>query len=77
MVLNFASLRPLDVEAVVRAAETGLIVTVEDHHADTGLGAMVAEAIAENGLRCRLVRLGVTKYGFSGKPAGTLQRRRH
>ncbi len=68
-VLNFASLRPVDSESIVKAAETGLIVTVEDHHADTGLGAIVAEAIVENALQCRLVRLGVTKYGFSGKPS--------
>ncbi|MDR3557230.1 MAG: transketolase [Syntrophobacteraceae bacterium] len=68
MVLNFASVRPLDLDAVIRAADTGFIVTVEDHHAGTGLGSMVAEAIAENGLGCRLIRLGVTKYGFSGKP---------
>ena len=68
-VLNFASVKPLDLEAIARAAKTGLIVTVEDHHADTGLGSMVAGAIVEKGLRCKLVRLGVTKYGFSAKPA--------
>ncbi len=68
-VLNFASVRPLDGESIARAAGTGLIVTVEDHHADTGLGSMVAGALAENGRPCRLVRLGVKKYGFSATPA--------
>ncbi len=68
-VLGFASVRPFDGEAIKQAAATGLIVTVEDHHAGTGLGAIVAEAIAENGLRCKLIRLGATKYGFSGKPS--------
>jgi transketolase len=43
-------------------------VTAEDHHIDTGLGSLVAAIMAENSLPCRLVRLGVTKYGFSGKP---------
>ncbi len=66
--LNFASIRPLDVESIIRAAKTGLIVTAEDHRIDSGLGSMVAAIIAENSLPCRLVRLGVTKYGSSGKP---------
>jgi transketolase len=66
--LNFASIKPLDVDAIVEAAKTGLIVTVEDHHIDTGLGSLAAAAIAENSLPCRLVRLGVKEYGSSGKP---------
>jgi transketolase len=67
-VLNFASIKPLDTEAIEAAAKTGLIVTAEDHHVDTGLGARVALVLAEKALPCRLVRLGVRKYGFSGKP---------
>src|SRR5208337_1968818 len=67
-VVNFASIKPLDIAAVVQAAKTGLIVTAEDHHIDTGLGSLVAAIMAENSLPCRLVRLGVTRYGFSGKP---------
>ncbi|MGO9018867.1 MAG: transketolase [Syntrophobacteraceae bacterium] len=67
-VLNFASIKPLDVHAIHQAAETGLIVTAEDHHIDTGLGSLVALILAENCLPCRLVRLGVTRYGSSGKP---------
>ncbi|MCE5332952.1 MAG: transketolase [Desulfobacteraceae bacterium] len=73
-VLNFASIKPLDGEAVVEAAKTGLIVTSEDHHVDTGLGSRVAAVIADRGLACRLVRLGVSAYGTSGKP-GELYRR--
>ncbi len=67
-VLNFASIKPFDSEAVVEAAQTGLIVTAEDHHVDTGLGARVASVIAEKGIRCGFVRLGATQYGLSGKP---------
>ncbi len=67
-VVNFASIKPLDIAAVVQAAKTGLIITAEDHHIDTGLGSLVAAIMAENSLPCRLVRLGVTRYGFSGKP---------
>jgi len=67
-VINFASIRPLDAESIVRAARTGLILTVEDHHVDTGLGSLVSMTVAENGPPCRLVRLGVKQYGLSGKP---------
>ncbi len=67
-VLNFASIKPLDAESIVNAAKTGLIVTIEDHHIDTGLGSLAAVILAENSLPCRLLRLGVKKYGFSGKP---------
>jgi transketolase len=35
------------------------VVTIEAHHAAGGLGTIVAEVIAENGLACRLIRLGV------------------
>jgi len=67
-VLNFASIKPLDIHAIHQAAKTGLIVTAEDHHIDTGLGSLVALILTENSLPCRLVRLGVTRYGSSGKP---------
>jgi transketolase len=68
-VLNFASIRPLDMEAINRAADLGLLVTVEDHHVDTGLGARVATVVSDQGRPCRLLRLGVKNYGLSGNPA--------
>jgi transketolase len=47
-VLNMATIRPLDVEAITLAArETGAIVVAEEHLVHTGLGAMVAQALAE------------------------------
>ncbi len=47
-VLNAASLRPMDREAVLAAAaETGAIVTAEDHFIHGGLGSLVATALAE------------------------------
>lgn len=67
-VLNFASIKPLDIEAIEEAACTGLIITAEDHHVDTGLGARVAAVLAEKGLACRFTRLGVGNYGHSGAP---------
>jgi len=64
--LNFASIKPLDTEAILSAAKTGLLITVEDHHLDTGLGARVATVLAGEAIPCRLIRLGVKHYGFSG-----------
>jgi len=68
-VLNFASIRPLDSEAIIRASEMGFLISVEDHHVDTGLGARVASVLADHGRQCRLLRLGVRNYGLSGKPS--------
>lgn len=45
-VLNMATVRPLDTEAVLAAAaETGRIVTVEEHTVVGGLGSAVAEVV--------------------------------
>jgi transketolase len=63
------SVKPLDKKLVAKAAETGLIVTAEDHNVNTGLGTFVAAAIAEAGKTTKLKKLGVTQYGGSGKPA--------
>jgi transketolase len=67
-VLNFASIKPIDVDAIVKAAATGLIVTVEDHHIDTGLGAQAALALADKAIATKFVRLGVSHYSGSGDP---------
>lgn len=72
-VLNFASIKPLDVDAVLTAAQTGFLVTAEDHHIDTGLGARVASTLVDAGVSCRLIRLGVRYYGSSGKPEDLYQ----
>jgi transketolase len=58
-VLNVHTLKPLDRAAVERAAaDTGRLVTVEEHFIDGGLGGAVAEILAELG-RGRLRRVGV------------------
>lgn len=40
------TLRPLDVKAILIAAETGLVVTVEEHNVHGGLGGAVSEVLA-------------------------------
>lgn len=48
-VLNMHTIKPLDTEAVLRAArETGHIITVEEHSIYGGLGAAVAEAVVQH-----------------------------
>jgi transketolase len=47
-VLNMHTIKPIDRDAVVRAArETGALVTVEDHVLSGGLGSVVCELVAE------------------------------
>ncbi|MCZ8519559.1 MULTISPECIES: transketolase family protein [Paenibacillus] len=48
-VLNMHTIKPLDVEAVVKAArETGRIITAEEHSIHGGLGAAVAEVVVQH-----------------------------
>jgi transketolase len=68
MVLSMACPIDPDIEAIRKAAATGLIVTLEDHNVRTGLGSIVANVIAEQSLPCKLVKLGIQRYGSSGVP---------
>ncbi len=68
-VLITASIKPFDRESLLEAAAIGPLLTVEDHHIDTGLGAIAGMIIAEAKVGCRLHCLGVRQYGTSGKPA--------
>ncbi len=68
-ILNMGSLLPIDKEAVLEAAECGVVLTVEDHHVETGLGSMVGTILAEAGKGITFRRSGVSQYGGSGKPA--------
>lgn len=48
-VLNFHTIKPIDREAIIKAAkETGAIVTAEEHNVLGGLGGAVSEVITEN-----------------------------
>ncbi|MFC1496771.1 transketolase family protein [Candidatus Margulisiibacteriota bacterium] len=58
-ILQMASVKPLDIDAVNRAArETGNIVTVEEHNILGGLGGAVSEIVAETG-KAKVKRLGI------------------
>ncbi len=66
--INMASIKPIDADAIVKAAkETGCILTVEEHNIIGGLGSAVAEVVCESS-PCPVVRHGVyDTYGKSGK----------
>jgi transketolase len=70
-VIDCYSVKPID-GATLREAldDTGLIVTVEDHWIEGGLGDAVLEALAAGGeLSGRVARLGVSAMPGSGTPA--------
>ncbi|SFK88265.1 transketolase [Lachnospiraceae bacterium KH1T2] len=66
-VINIHTIKPLDVDLVVKsAAKTGKVVTVEEHSIIGGLGGAVAEALAEH-CPTKMKRIGVEdRFGESG-----------
>jgi transketolase len=61
-VLHCASLKPIDCEAVLKAArETTHIVTLEEHSIIGGLGSAVCEIIAQAGIG-RVTRIGINDH---------------
>jgi transketolase len=55
-----SSVQPAPIDDLLKLlADRPLAVTVEAHYRTGGLGSLVAEAIAEHGLRCRLERRAV------------------
>jgi len=47
-VINMSSISPLDEATIIAAAETGAVVTVEEHNIRGGLGGAVAEVLVSN-----------------------------
>ena len=59
-VLSMHTIKPLDVEAVLAAAEeTSAIITIEEHSIIGGLGSAVAEVIAESDISVTFKRMGI------------------
>lgn len=69
-VMNLATIKPLDVDAIITLAkETGALVTVEEHQVAGGMGSAVAECLAKV-LPTHIEFVGVEdKFGQSGTPA--------
>ena len=73
-VMNLATIKPLDTEAVEAfAAEHGALVTVEEHQIAGGMGSAVAEHLS-GVAPVRIERIGVhDQYGQSGTPEELIQ----
>ena len=55
-VLDMASIKPYDKEAIVKAAkETGRIITVEEHSQFGGLGSIVTETLSESPIPVKII----------------------
>jgi len=74
-VLNMPTLKPIDEAAITQvAAETGAIVTAEEHLEHGGLGSAVARVVArKQAVPMEFVAIKDT-YAQSGKPAELLER---
>ena len=73
-VIDMHTVKPLDREAIGRAAkETGAIVVAEEHLTDSGLGVRVAQAAAETN-PCVMEFVGVHTYAESGTPEQLLDK---
>ena len=66
-VINMHTIKPLDEEVVIKAAETtGKIVTVEEHSIIGGLGSAVCDVVAEKA-PAKVMKIGINDvYGESG-----------
>ncbi len=67
-VINMATIKPIDKDIILQAAaETGAIVTAEEHNVIGGLGSAVAEVLVESGKPVPMLRVGVEDtFGRSG-----------
>ena len=67
-VVNMATIKPIDKDIILQAAaETGAIVTAEEHNVIGGLGSAVAEVLVESGKPVPMLRVGVEDtFGRSG-----------
>jgi transketolase len=74
-VLDMHTVKPLDREAIRRAAaETGAIVVAEEHLVDGGLGVRVAQVVAET-VPCPMEFVGIhDTYAESGQQAELMEK---
>jgi transketolase len=74
-VIDMHTVKPIDREAIGRAAaETGAIVVAEEHLVDAGLGVRVAQVVAETA-PCPMEFVGIhDTYAESGQPDELLEK---
>ncbi len=69
-VIDMATVKPIDRDAVLEAASRSkLMMTIEEHNIIGGLGAAVAEVLTEEGTGTRLIRHGIRdEYALIAPP---------
>lgn len=73
-VIDMHTVKPLDRDAIRKAAETGAIVVAEEHLVDGGLGVRVAQVVAETH-PCVMEFVGIQNtYAESGEPMQLLEK---
>lgn len=64
-VINMHTIKPIDSEIILQAAEeTKGIITIEDHNIIGGLGSAVAEILAESGRGKAFRRIGLQSFSY-------------
>jgi transketolase len=64
--INVSSIRPLSKDQIIKSIQkTKKAITVEEHSLHGGLGSIISEIIADNGLNSKLRRLGISEGTFS------------
>ncbi|MEI6683887.1 MAG: transketolase C-terminal domain-containing protein [Bacteroidota bacterium] len=74
-VINIHTIKPIDKEAIIRAArETGAIVTAEEHQVNGGLGSAVAEVVVQHE-PVAMAFVGMPDhFGESGEPRQLMEK---
>ncbi len=74
-VINLHTIKPIDEEAIIKAArETGIIITAEEHQIQGGMGSAVAEVVVKE-YPVPMDFIGMkSSFGESGKPEELLKK---
>lgn len=58
-VIDMHTIKPVDREAIIEAAKTGVILVAQDHNVVGGVGSIVATVLAEEGLAVKFRNIGI------------------
>lgn len=73
-VVDFCTIKPLDIDSILKAASTGAIVVAEEHLVDGGLGVRVAQVVAQH-RPCPMEFVGIQDtYAESATPEQLLDK---
>lgn len=67
-IYNISSPFAINREVIRDAAQTGVIISYEDHNIHSGIGNLIAQIIAEENVDIKFLKLGIEQYGGSDEP---------